>query len=219
MVCRLGTGSGFNFSPTDFWLLWLFHQTTTNSNHTNTELTDETNRSSFSSIVCYTIYNPFSPTCHHDPQPADGFHWIKAENQQTFKSDIAPQYHLCTLFRSPVPMADPIETTAETTVETTDGPPPLPYSLRQRKRSIAFFWTLFVIDTLAQPLILYFALRYRTSLSLNLVFSISTAALGGVSVFEYFYRLYNLMKSKSRARPLNARKSWVSLFRSVNHFH
>lgn len=116
-------------------------------------------------------------------------------------------------------MADPIETTAETTVETTDGPPPLPYSLRQRKRSIAFFWTLFVIDTLAQPLILYFALRYRTSLSLNLVFSISTAALGGVSVFEYFYRLYNLMKSKSRARPLNARKSWVSLFRSVNHFH
>lgn len=96
------------------------------------------------------------------------------------------------------------------TVETTDGPPPLPYSLRQRKRSITFFWTLFVIDTLAQPLILYYALRYATSLSLNLVFSISTAALGGVSVFEYFYRLYNLVKSKSRARPLNARKSWVS---------
>ncbi|KAF4974451.1 hypothetical protein F66182_17647, partial [Fusarium sp. NRRL 66182] len=88
-------------------------------------------------------------------------------------------------------MADPVNTTAETTVETTDGPPPLPYSLRQRKRSIAFFWTLFVIDTLAQPLILYFALRYGTSLSLNLVFSISTAALGGV--------------------PLNARKSWVSV--------
>ncbi|KUL83059.1 hypothetical protein ZTR_09931 [Talaromyces verruculosus] len=105
-------------------------------------------------------------------------------------------------------MADPVDTT----VESTDGPPPLPYSLRQRKRSIAFFWTLFVIDTLAQPLILYFALRYGTSLSLNLVFSISTAALGGVSVFEYFYRLYNLMRSKSRARPLNARKSWLDFF-------
>lgn len=49
-----------------------------------------------------------------------------------------------------------------------DGPPPLPYSLRHRKKSIAFFWTLFVIDTLAQPLILYFALRYATNLSLNL---------------------------------------------------
>jgi hypothetical protein len=91
-----------------------------------------------------------------------------------------------------------------------DGPPPLPYSLRDRKRSIAFFWTLFVIDTLAQPLILYYALRYATSLSLNLVFSISTAALGGVSVFEFFFRLYNLMRKNSRARPLNARKSWVS---------
>ncbi|OKL58188.1 hypothetical protein UA08_06656 [Talaromyces atroroseus] len=89
-----------------------------------------------------------------------------------------------------------------------DGPPPLPYSLRQRKRSIAFFWTLFVIDTLAQPLILYYALRYATDLSLNLVFSISTAALGGVSVFEFFFRLYNLMRKNSRARPLNARKSW-----------
>ncbi|QGA14289.1 hypothetical protein EYB26_001942 [Talaromyces marneffei] len=105
-------------------------------------------------------------------------------------------------------MADPIENT----VEITDGPPPLPYSLRQRKRSIAFFWTLFVIDTLAQPLILYYALRYETSLSLNLIFSISTAALGGVSVFEYFYRLYNLMRSQSRARPLNARKSWLDFF-------
>lgn len=49
-----------------------------------------------------------------------------------------------------------------------EGPPPLPYSLRQRKKSIAFFWTLFVIDTLGQPLILYWALKYCTSLSLNL---------------------------------------------------
>lgn len=95
--------------------------------------------------------------------------------------------------------------------ELTDGPPPLPYSLRQHKRSIAFFWTLFVIDTLVQPLVLYFALKYGTNLSLNLIFSISTAALGGVSIFEYFYRLHNLMKKTSKTRPLNARKSWVRL--------
>jgi hypothetical protein len=56
----------------------------------------------------------------------------------------------------------------EAAVPPTEGPPPLPYSLRQRKKSIFFFWSLFVIDTLAQPLILYFALRYATSLSLNL---------------------------------------------------
>ncbi|KKA17714.1 Uncharacterized protein T310_8343 [Rasamsonia emersonii CBS 393.64] len=98
----------------------------------------------------------------------------------------------------------------EPAVPSTEGPPPLPYSLRQRKLSIAFFWTLFVIDTLVQPLVLYYALRYGTDLSLNMVFTVSTAALGGVSVFEYFYRLYNLFRKNSRARPLNARKSWIN---------
>ncbi|CAK42638.1 hypothetical protein AAWM_10392 [Aspergillus awamori] len=91
-------------------------------------------------------------------------------------------------------------------------PPPLPYSLRSRKKSIAIFWTIFVIDTLAQPLVLYWALWYATDLSHNLVFSIVTASLGGVSVFEYFYRLYNLFRKDSRARPLNARKGWLDFF-------
>ncbi|KAE8353126.1 hypothetical protein BDV28DRAFT_113733 [Aspergillus coremiiformis] len=91
-------------------------------------------------------------------------------------------------------------------------PPPLPYSLRTRKKSIAFFWVLFVVDTLAQPVALYFGLWYGTNLSHNLVFTIVTAALGGISVFEYFYRLYNLFRKDSRARPLNARKSWLDFF-------
>jgi hypothetical protein len=47
-------------------------------------------------------------------------------------------------------------------------PPPLPYSLRTRKKSIAFFWILFVVDTLAQPVALYFGLWYGTNLSHNL---------------------------------------------------
>lgn len=122
-------------------------------------------------------------------------------------------------------------------------PPPLPYSLRTRKKSIAIFWTIFIIDTLGQPLILYWTLWYLTDLSHNLgmlwrsnlcveagfacdlrralsvicsamltwmtVFSVVTAAIGGVSVFEYFYRLYNLRRKESRARPLNAQASWV----------
>lgn len=49
-----------------------------------------------------------------------------------------------------------------------EGPPPLPYSLRNRKKSIAFFWTIFCIDTLVQPLVLYYALWYGTDLSHNL---------------------------------------------------
>jgi hypothetical protein len=50
---------------------------------------------------------------------------------------------------------------------------------------------------------------------LSLVFTIVTLALGGISVFEYFYRLYNLFRSDSTTRPLNARKSWVSAQRLV----
>ncbi|EEH20379.2 hypothetical protein PABG_02638 [Paracoccidioides brasiliensis Pb03] len=92
------------------------------------------------------------------------------------------------------------------------GPPELPYSLRDRKRSIALFWTLFVIDTLAQPLILYFTLWYLTDLSPNLVFTISTAALGGVAIAEYFYRFYHLFRKGSVSRPLNARRSWLDFF-------
>jgi hypothetical protein len=45
--------------------------------------------------------------------------------------------------------------------------------------------------------------------SVYIVFTIVTITLGGISVFEYFYRLYNLFRSDSRTRPLNARKSWV----------
>jgi hypothetical protein len=88
-------------------------------------------------------------------------------------------------------------------------PPPLPYTLRTRKKSIAFFWTLFVIDTLVQPLVLYWTLWYLTDLSHNMVFTIVTAALGGISVFEYLYRLYHLFRKNSQARPLNAKRGWV----------
>lgn len=90
-------------------------------------------------------------------------------------------------------------------------PPELPYSLRNRKKAITFFWTLFVIDTMAQPLILYFCLWYETDLSHNMVFTISTAALGGISVAEYFLRFYALFKKGSTCRPLNhSRRSFVS---------
>lgn len=59
-----------------------------------------------------------------------------------------------------------MEEGASTTVP--QDPPPLPYSLRTRKKSIAIFWTIFVVDTLAQPLVLYWTLWYATDLSHNL---------------------------------------------------
>lgn len=47
-------------------------------------------------------------------------------------------------------------------------PPPLPYSLRTRKKAIVIFWILFLIDACAQPIVLYFALWFATDLSHNL---------------------------------------------------
>lgn len=61
----------------------------------------------------------------------------------------------------------PITETAPATAGACE-PPPLPYSLRDRKKSIAFFWSLFILDCVAQPLALYFGLWYGTNLSHNL---------------------------------------------------
>jgi hypothetical protein len=46
-------------------------------------------------------------------------------------------------------------------------PPPLNYSLRTRKKSIAIFWTLILLDCVCLPIALYFGLWYGTSLSHN----------------------------------------------------
>ncbi|KAK5017210.1 hypothetical protein LTR60_001839, partial [Cryomyces antarcticus] len=51
------------------------------------------------------------------------------------------------------------------------------------------------------PIALYFGLFYGTSLSHNAVFSISTAALGGVSIIEYFLRFWRLWK-KGKEPPI-----------------
>lgn len=47
------------------------------------------------------------------------------------------------------------------------NPPDLNYGLRQRKKSIAIFWTLIILDCVAMPIALYFGLWYGTSLSHN----------------------------------------------------
>lgn len=92
------------------------------------------------------------------------------------------------------------------------GPPSLDYSLESRKRSIAFFWTLILIDSIAMPLGLYFGLWYGTNLSPNTVFSIVTAALGGISIFEYFVRFWRLFKKGSTCRVIGGRRAYLDWF-------
>lgn len=92
------------------------------------------------------------------------------------------------------------------------GPPSLDYSLRTRKRSIAYFWSLILIDSIAMPLGLYFGLWYGTNLSPNTVFSIVTAALGGISIFEYFVRFWRLFKKGSTCRVIGGRRAYLDWF-------
>lgn len=79
-------------------------------------------------------------------------------------------------------------------------PPPLDYDMWKRKWSIVFFWSMVLVDCVATPIILYFTLHYLTDLSNNLVFTVVTAALGGVSIFEYFVRAWRLWKKDSICR-------------------
>lgn len=91
-------------------------------------------------------------------------------------------------------------------------PPPLHYDLWSRKWSIIFFWTLILVDCIAMPIVLYFCLWYLTDFSPNTVFSIVTAALGGISIIEYFVRLRRLWMKSSTCRPIGAGRYYFDWF-------
>lgn len=116
----------------------------------------------------------------------------------------------------------------------TSEPPSLNYTLKGRKRWILIFWTLIIVDSIGIPLAVYFGLWYgvgpglcpppeptashgradcnAATLNANAVFSISTACLGGVSIFEYFYRFWKLWKKGSKCRVIGARRSYLDWF-------
>lgn len=92
-------------------------------------------------------------------------------------------------------------------------PPPLNYSLRPRKKSIFWFWTLIFLDCVCMPIGLYFGMWYgltRDQLSANAVFSISTALLGTVSIVEYFIRFRRLWRKNSNCRVIGAKRFYAS---------
>lgn len=94
-------------------------------------------------------------------------------------------------------------------VEFQPEPPPLNYDLWSRKWWIIFFWSLVVFDSVVCPVALYFGLWYglhkQHRMSANTVFSIVTAAVGGMSILEYFLRLWKLVKKTSTCRVIGAK--------------
>lgn len=108
------------------------------------------------------------------------------------------------------PSVEPFQSTTDPAFE--PEPPPLNYLVWPRKWRILGFWSLIVLDCIGMPIGLYFGLRYHTNLSDNTVFSIVTAALGGVSIVEYFLRFWRLFKHNSTCRPIGARRMYLDFF-------
>lgn len=100
------------------------------------------------------------------------------------------------------------ERISEELAESYTLPPPLNYTLRDKKLRIAIFWCFIVLDCAAMPIALYFVLWYDVgpgsaeehALSANTVLSIVTAAIGGSSILEYFLRAWKLWKKGSDCR-------------------
>ena len=69
-----------------------------------------------------------------------------------------------------------------------------------------------MIDSIAMPIGLYFGLWYGTNLSPNTVFSIVTAALGGVSILEYVLRFRRLWRKGITCRVIGARRAYLDWF-------
>jgi hypothetical protein len=95
-------------------------------------------------------------------------------------------------------------------------PPALPYDLRSKKRKLWFFWIFVIIDSVLMPIGLYFGLWYTVhkqgKMSANTVFSIVTAAIGGIAIFEYFLRSWALWKKNSTCRPTGAGRWYFDWF-------
>ncbi|GAM84697.1 hypothetical protein ANO11243_026960 [Dothideomycetidae sp. 11243] len=71
------------------------------------------------------------------------------------------------------------------------------------------------MDSVFMPIGLYFGLQYGTDLSDNTVFSIVTAALGGVSIIEYVLRFHRLWKKGSTCRVIGGRRWYLDFFHWV----
>lgn len=88
------------------------------------------------------------------------------------------------------------------------GLPKLHYTLRTRKKKIARFWALLVIDCCVIPVALYYSLRFSTHLSNATIFLITTALTGGTLILEFFLRGYHLWKVASHCRPKGAPRAY-----------
>ena len=91
----------------------------------------------------------------------------------------------------------------------TDGPPPLPYNLREHKPAIVIaFSVMLLFDCLLQVAVFY-PLHFHTTLNEKIVFAI-VAAPGAWSVLDLARRTWRMVQTSDEYRPLNSGRWTVS---------
>jgi hypothetical protein len=89
-----------------------------------------------------------------------------------------------------------------------DGPPPLPYNLREHKAMIAAFWFLIFTECTLIPIIFYFTISRLTDMRPGAMFAIITAMFGFISGGEYGLRGLRLCQRSDEYRPLKGGHRW-----------
>lgn len=111
-------------------------------------------------------------------------------------------------------------------------PPPLGYSLRDRKVAVAICWTLVLIDSCFIAVGLFYPLWYGTSMSKTngtwlrlffilgistdqtLVMTIVSCLAGMFSLFQFFWRAWILWK-RDQVRPIDGSKWGFDMFQGI----
>lgn len=96
----------------------------------------------------------------------------------------------------------------EASDDATNGPPALPYNLREHKLTISIFWFLIFAECTLIPIIFYFAISNLTDLRPGAMFAIITAMFGFISGGEYGLRGLRLGLKRDTYRPLFGAGRW-----------
>lgn len=99
-------------------------------------------------------------------------------------------------------------TTREADKDPADGPPRLPYNLREHKLMISIFWFLIFTECTLIPIIFYFTIANLTDMRRGAMFAIITAMFGFISGGEYGLRGLRLLLKNDEYRPLNGAGRW-----------
>ncbi|KAM0544197.1 hypothetical protein ACHAPJ_011948 [Fusarium lateritium] len=100
------------------------------------------------------------------------------------------------------------ETPDDSAEEAAQGPPPLPYNLREHKLTISLFWFLILTECTLIPIIFYFTISNLTDLRPGAMFAIITAMFGFISGGEYGLRGLRLALKRDTYRPLKGAGRW-----------